>query len=191
MKNNVILGVDPSFSRTGWAEMSLRDGRPVLVACGTISPAGKTRGECLWYIQRRFGQILGDCGAPVVYFERPGTWQRRGGTRREAVEAMAMARGVMLAACADSGVRSCEVDFYRVRLTLLGRVNAPASSLVEFLRVQGFDLPRRPRGGVDLDVGNAIMMGVYGLHCLEGYAQPSGQPLRLSDSRTGGDGGRA
>jgi Holliday junction resolvasome RuvABC endonuclease subunit len=163
MKNNVILGVDPSFNRTGWAAVSLRDGQPVLIACGVISPAGESRGEGLRHIQCRFRQVLKDTGAGGAYLERPGTWQRRGGTRREALETMEMARGVMLVACADASVRAFEVDFYRVRLTLLGRVNAPASSLVAFLSAQGFDLPRRPRDGVDMDVANAIMMGVYGL----------------------------
>jgi Holliday junction resolvasome RuvABC endonuclease subunit len=163
MKKDVLVGVDPSFNRTGWAVVSLRGRRPVLVACGAISPAGKTRSESLWYIQCQFRRVLEECGASVACFERPGTWQRRGGTRREALEMMAMARGVMLVACAEAGVRAFEVDFYRVRLALLARVNAPAPLLVEFLRDRGFDLPRRPRGGVDLDVANAITMGLYGL----------------------------
>ena len=191
MKKGVLLGVDPSFNRTGWAVVSLRGRRPVLVAYGIISPAGKTRGESLRYIQRQFRQVLEECGAGVAYLERPGTWQRRGGTRAAAVETMAMARAVLLVACADSGVVAHEIDFYRVRVTLLGRANAPASSLVEFLRAQGFDLPRRPRGGVDLDVANAIMMGVYGLLCPGVWTRQSGQPLRLSDSRTDGVLGRA
>lgn len=163
MKKGVLLGVDPSFNRTGWAVLSLRDRHPLLVASGTIKPAGKSRAESLRYIQLRFRQVLEDWDPTVAYFERPGSWQRRGGTRRETVEVMAMARGVMLAACADLEVPACEIDSYRVRLTLLGRVNAPASSLIEFLGAQGFELPRRPRGAIDLDIASAVLMAVYGL----------------------------
>jgi len=172
--DQLILGVDPSFNRTGWARIAFARGRPALLGYGIVVPVGSDRGQKLLSIQRQFRQVLHQQMAGAVYLERSGCWQRRGGTRREAVEAMAMARGVMLAACADSGVRACEIDFYRVRLTLLGRVNAPASSLVEFLKAQGFDLPRRPRGGIDLDVANAIMMGVYGLLCSGVWSPQSG-----------------
>ncbi len=161
-----FLGVDPSFNRTGWAILA-RDGCALssLTACGIIIPRGSSRSERLLSIQRQFEQAVMRWRPAVAYFERPGSWQRRGGSRRETVEAMGMARGVMLAACAELEVPVFEVDFHTVRQVLLGRRNAGAAHVVEFVRSQGLDPPRRPRGGVDLDAANAIMMGVYGLGC--------------------------
>lgn len=74
-----------------------------------------------------------------------------------------MARGVMLAACAELGVEAVEVDFQAARRALLGRHNAGASSVLEFVRGLGVEPPRRPRGGVDMDVANAVLMAAYGL----------------------------
>ena len=159
-----LLGVDPSFNRSGWAILT-RDGCGLssLAACGVIIPRGSSRSERLLSIQRQFEQALMRWHPAVACFERPGSWQRKGGSRRETVEAMAMARGVMLAACAELEVPVFEVDFHTVRQVLLGRRNAGAAHVVEFVRSQGLDPPRRPRGGVDLDAANAIMMAVYGL----------------------------
>ena len=157
------LGVDPSFNRTGWALLVGARRPPSLVACGVIIPRGSSRGERLLSIRRQFEGVLRSLRPALAWFERPGSWQRRGGSRRETVEAMAMARGVMLAACAELGVEVVEVDFQAVRRALLGRHNAGASSVLEFVRGLGVEPPRRPRGGVDLDVANAVLMAAYGL----------------------------
>lgn len=74
-----------------------------------------------------------------------------------------MARGVMLAACAELGVKAREVDFQVARRALLGRHNAGADSVLDFVRGLGVEPPRRPRGGVDMDVANAVLMAAYGL----------------------------
>ena len=157
------LGVDPSFNRTGWALLAGTLHQPSLVACSAIIPRGSGRGERLLSIGRQFEGVLRSLRPAVAWFERPGAWQRRGGSRRETVEAMAMARGVMLAACAELGVEAVEVDVQAARRALLGRHNAGASSVLEFVRGLGLEPPRRPRGGVDLDVANAVLMAAYGL----------------------------
>jgi len=176
--------VDPSFNRSGWAILT-RDGCGLssLAACGVIIPRGSDRSERLLSIQRQFEQALMRWRPAVAFFERPGSWQRKRGSRRETVEAMGMARGVMLAACAELEVPVFEIDFHTVRQTLLGRRNAGAAHVVEFVRSQGLDPPRRPRGGVDLDVANAIVMAMYGLdHELSmdggGGARPHGKGQR-------------
>jgi hypothetical protein len=69
----------------------------------------------------------------------------------------------MLAACAELGVKALEVDFQAARGALLGRPNAGADSVLDFVRGLGLEPPRRPRGGVDLDVANAVLMAAYGL----------------------------
>jgi crossover junction endodeoxyribonuclease RuvC len=161
-----VLGVDPSFNRSGWAILT-RDGCGLSspAACGVIIPRGSSRSERLLSIQRQFEQAVTRWRPAVAYFERPGSWQRKGGSRPETVEAMGMARGVMLTACAAQGVPAFEVDFRTVRRALLGHGNAGADHVVEFVTSRGLDPPRRPRGGVDLDAANAIMMAVYGLGC--------------------------
>ena len=157
------LGVDPSFNRTGWALLVGAPHSPSLVACGAIIPRGSSRGERLLSIGQQLKEALRSLRPAVAWFERPGNWQRRGGSRRETVEAMAMARGVMLAACAEQGVEAVEVDFQAARRALLGRHNAGASSVLDFVRGLGVEPPRRPRGGVDMDVANAVLIAAYGL----------------------------
>jgi len=161
--NAAALGVDPSFNRTGWALLAGASRPPSLVACGVIIPKGSSRGERVLSIGRQFEGVLRNRRPSVAWFERPGAWQRRGGSRRETVEAMAMARGIMLAACAELGVEAIEIDFQAARQALLGRHNAGAGSVLEFVSGLDLELPRRPRGGVDLDVANAILMAAYGL----------------------------
>jgi len=168
------LGVDPSFNRTGWALLAGGHHPPLLIAWGVIIPRGHGRGERLLNIRRQFEGVLRSLRPALAYFERPGSWQRRGGSRRETVEVMAMCRGVMLAACAELGVEAIEVDFQAARRALLGRHNAGADAVLKFVRGLGVEPPQRPRGSVDMDVANAVLMAAYGLVCLGGWAQPSG-----------------
>lgn len=162
--DRLTLGVDPSFNRTGWVLLTREGGSmPSMVACGIITPSGHSRGQRLESIQRQFLNVLARWTPREVYLERPGNWQRREGSRRETIEVMAMARGVMLAACAEKRVPAREVGFRTVRRALLGRGNANAAMLVDFVTSQGLPPPSRPRGAVDLDVANAIAMAIYGL----------------------------
>ena len=56
-----------------------------------------------------------------------------------------------------------EVDFQVVRLAVLGQRNASKASAAELVSHLGLGLPRRPRGGADRDVVDAIVMALYGL----------------------------
>jgi len=161
--DRLVLGVDPSFNRTGWALMEPRSA--TLLAYGVIAPRGGDRAANLFHIQWQFKRVLQTWLPGAAYFERPGTWQRRGGTRRETLEVMAMARGVMLAACAELAVPAFEIDFQVARRALLGRRKITVTSVVDFVRSLGFDLPVRPRGSTDFDIVNAILIGIYGLSC--------------------------
>jgi Holliday junction resolvasome RuvABC endonuclease subunit len=99
----------------------------------------------------------------LAILEKPGYWMNRSGSSRQSIEKMAMARGAMLLACADASVPSLEVDFQTVRRVLLGRGNAPASAVPEFVSGLGIPLPRRKGNEIDLDVANAILMALFGL----------------------------
>ena len=159
-----LMGVDPSFRRTGWALLA-RDSRcgVELVAFGAVVPAGNSRAQRLLSIQRAFQAVLAKYRPSEAVFETPGKWMRREGSSRASIELMAMARGVMLAACAELQVEALEVDFQAARGALLGRPNAGADLILDFVRGLGLEPPRRPRGGVDMDVANALLMAAYGL----------------------------
>ncbi len=122
------------------------------------------RGDRLVEISHRFDEVLTRYRPPEAYFEAPGAWQRRGGIRRETLEAMGMARGVMLAACARLSVPATEVNFHTVRLSLLD--TRRADRVPAFLRGLGLTIPCRPRGGPDLDIANAMLMAFYGLRAV-------------------------
>jgi len=157
------MGVDPSFRRTGWAVLNCDcRGQPGLVASGSIVPRGSSRGEGLLSIQSQLQAIVQAWRPTSVIFEQPGKWMRRVGCSRESVEVMAMARGVMLAACAAMGIPAFEVDFQVVRLAFVGQRNASKAAAVALVSHLGLAPPRRPRGSVDLDVVDAIMMALYG-----------------------------
>ena len=157
------MGIDPAFRRTGWAVLAHDRGQPALLASGSIVPRGNSRGEGLLSIQSQLQAVVQAWCPTSVIFEQPGKWMRRVGSSRESVEVMAMARGVMLATCAEMRVPAFEVDFQVVRLALLGQQNASKASAAELVSHLGLGLPRRPRGGVDLDVVDAIMMALFGL----------------------------
>jgi Holliday junction resolvasome RuvABC endonuclease subunit len=159
-----LMGVDPSFNRTGWALLVRAcRGKVVLAGFGIVVPRGNSRAQRLLSIQKAFQAVLAKCRPSRVVFEQPGKWMRRVGSSRWSVEAMAMARGVMLAACAELGVEAVEVDFQVARRALLGSPNAGADAVIGFVRGMGLKPLRRPRGGVDLDVANAVLMAAYGL----------------------------
>ncbi len=73
-----------------------------------------------------------------------------------------MARGVVLAACAETHVPATEVHFRVARQATIGSA-CRREDVVPFVYKSGLEIPRRPRGGVDFDVANAIVLGLYGL----------------------------
>jgi Holliday junction resolvasome RuvABC endonuclease subunit len=158
-----VLGVDPSFNRTGWSFIEKAAGGARLIESGVIVPRGAGRPSQLLSIKQQFEAVLFRWPAAEAYFERPGAWQRKGGTRRETIEAMSMSRAVMVLACAERGLAVLEVELHVLRRAMLGRVNAGAADVLQLLRSEGFEVPCRPRGGPDLDVANAVLVGLYGL----------------------------
>lgn len=165
-----LMGVDPSYRRTGWAVTRYDCGRRQLAASGTISPVGAGRGQCLVSLHRQFEGVLEKQRPSIVTIEQPGLWMRRG-TNRNTVEVMAMARGVFLLACAEHATPAYEVGFQEVRRVLLGNGSAPAEAVAEFARAEGIPLPKRARGGIDMDVANALMMAIYSEVVLDGISR--------------------
>jgi Holliday junction resolvasome RuvABC endonuclease subunit len=158
-----VLGVDPSFNRTGWCLLEQANSRPRMIASGVIVPKGAGRPTQLLSIKQQFEGVLSRWPAAEAYFERPGAWQRKGGTRRETVEAMSMSRAVMVVTCAERGLPVIEVELHVLRRGMLGRVNAGAEDVLQLLRQEGFEVPCRPHGAPDMDIANALVVAIYGL----------------------------
>lgn len=158
-----ILGVDPSFNRTGWAAVTKSGLAAELKQYGIIAPRATERGQQLLSIWTQFREVLDSCAPDAAYFERPGAWQRKGGTRRETLEVLSMSRAAMLLACASSSVPVFEVEVHLVRLAMCGRVNAGAEDIVRVVKQSGIEVPQRPRGALDMDIANAVVMALYGL----------------------------
>jgi Holliday junction resolvasome RuvABC endonuclease subunit len=160
-----LIGIDCAYRRSGWAILTRGlDGRPTLAAYGAIVPRGQNRSHGLMSIEKQVRDILREWKPTGALLEKPGRWIHREGSSRHSIEVMAMARGTMLKVCGELAIPAQEVDFQQVRLALLGRANATKASAVELVSYLGLGgLPRRPRGGVDLDVVDAIMMALYGL----------------------------
>ncbi len=159
-----ILGVDPSFNRSGWALLTVdARNKPHISATGVIKPGKGSRDERLLQIGRQFEAVLRKCRPNRACFEKPGAWQRRGGSRRETVEMMGMGRGVMFRACAEFGVAVDEVDFNSARRAIIGTARVDLPLITRFIEALAIEMPRRPRGGLDLDIANAIVVGFYGL----------------------------
>ena len=156
-----ILGVDPSFNRSGWSVVEWSD-RPTVVAAGVISPKGQGRPIQLVSIRDQFDEIVRSLQPDAAFFERPGAWQRKGGTRRETIEVLSMGRAVMLLACAVRDLPAYEVEVHLIRKAMFGRVNALPADVVTLLLGRGFTAPLRPRGGTDMDICNALVMCLYG-----------------------------
>src|SRR3972149_10519244 len=157
------LGGAPSFNRPGWCLLDADAGGVRLAAAGIRAQKGDGRPEQLLSIAEQFNAVMQASCPSAVYFERPGAWQRRGGTRRETVEALAMSRAVMLLGCAAAGVAAYDADVHVVRQVMFGRVNASSLDVLESVRRSGFQVPVRPRGGPDMDIANAIVIGLYAL----------------------------
>jgi Holliday junction resolvasome RuvABC endonuclease subunit len=159
-----VIGIDPAFRRTGWALLERSHGGSTsLVQHGTIvAPRESERAHALLSIQLALVEVMTTWEPDQAVFELPGRWMHRIGSSRASIETMAMSRGVMLAACCSVGVSVQEADFHTVRTALLGRANARTEEVVAYV-VSRFVLPRRPRGQLDTDVANAILMAVYGL----------------------------
>ena len=102
----IILGVDPSFNRTGWAILAAG---PTIVTTGVVKPGKGTRSEQLFRIERIFESAIEGYDLAAAYFEDAGAWTRPGGMRAETLVAPAMAKGVMLSVCAGNSIPAHEV----------------------------------------------------------------------------------
>lgn len=120
-RDRLVLGIDPSFNRSGWALLDASHHRARLLDAALIVPKGADRPSQLLSIQQQFDGIVEGKEGVSAYFERPGAWQRKGGTRRETVEALSMSRAVMLLVCALRAVAAHDVDVHVVRRAMFGR----------------------------------------------------------------------
>ena len=180
MSARKILGVDPALGRTGWALLSISQNSSfAIVAWGSIAPKRANRPEKLWQIVCEFRGILAEWKPDEAHFELPGKWMHRY-LSRNAVEAMAMARGAMLMACAEARVPTFEADFHTVRRDMLGGWKAGKSATARYLATLGVSLPKRPRGNVDSDIADAILVALHAAKLTSGPGRSRRQPASMN-----------
>ena len=134
----------------------------VLVASGVIAPPRRKPAGRLRHVYDRFAATLDEWLPSMVLLERPGYWRRRGGSRGETLEALAMARACMLLAWFLRNIPALEIEVTVIRRTTMGRPNARPHEILRFLQAQRLQVPFRPRGAPDMDIANALLLAVYG-----------------------------
>jgi len=156
-----VMGVDPSFRRTGWALLTATPQASLkLESWGVIEPKGQGRAEELISIADQFSHVLRLHNPLVACFELPGLWMN-GRISRRSVETMAQARGALLMACGREGVSVAEVEFHRVRSVLLGDHMAGKGQVLDLVRALNLLPKAQGRDLEDSDVVDAVMMGLF------------------------------
>ena len=161
----VIAGFDTALWRTGWAVVC-HDGRDFAqVAGGGIGSARSlargAKAQALGVLYAQTETILREHKPDVVVLEKPGKWARASWKSSQAsVEAMAMARGVVMAAAWICGVPCEELDVGVARERVLGRSGADKEAVRYAIRALGFPILEREDGTPDLDYCDAALLAV-------------------------------
>lgn len=160
-----IAGFDTALWRTGWAVVR-HEGRDFAqVAGGGIGSARSlargAKAQALGVLYAQTEIILREHKPDVVVLEKPGNWARASWKSSQAsVEAMAMARGVVMAAAWVCGVRCEEMDVGVARERVLGRSGADKEAVRFAIRALGLPILEREDGTPDLDYCDAALLAV-------------------------------
>ena len=154
-----IMGLDVSLVRTGVAVLS--DG--ALIGTDVIQTDFKAaRHARLGQLLRRVIVMVRQYCPHIVVMETSGAWQKLSRDSRVSVEALAEARGVVLAAIDWAMEHTClnisvvERDCHEVRESICANRNASKQQVAENLRLRGYVLPVMRNGKVDYDVCDAL-----------------------------------
>ena len=165
MAAEVIAGFDTALWRTGWAVLR-QDGRaPALLGGGSIGSGRKTgkgaRSTALAELLVSTDIILGLHHPDVIVVEKPGKWARASlRSSQAAVEAMAEARGVVVALAGMRHIACEELDVGVARERVLGRSGADKEAVRFAIRALGLPILEREDGTPDLDYCDAALLAV-------------------------------
>jgi len=161
--SETIAGFDTALWRTGWAVLR-QDGRELAVLGGGSIGSGRKTGKgarstALADLLVRTQIILGLHQPDVVVVEKPGKWARASWrSSQAAVEAMAEARGVVLAVAGQLGIPCEELEVGVARERVLGRSGADKEAVRFAIRALGLPILEREDGTPDLDYCDAALL---------------------------------
>lgn len=138
---DIVLGVDPGVSETGWAICDGSAGAPSLLASGLIKTVpGPALPARLLHISNELAKIIAD-HRPTAMAVEEMFFIKVAHTIRNTLQA----RGVVLLAAAKSGVEVCEYNPRTVKLTLTGSGTAEKAQMQAVTqRAFGLAQPLRP-----------------------------------------------
>ena len=135
----VILGVDASLRCTGLAVVQLRGSSLSAVHHEVVRNSSRlSHGECLLRLYRRLREVIGEHHPSAVVLE--SAFYRR--NVRTAIT-LGEARGVVLAAAAESGVGVFEYSPREIKLAMVGS-GAAHKSQVSYMVQRVLSLPSPP-----------------------------------------------
>jgi crossover junction endodeoxyribonuclease RuvC len=165
-----VLGVDLALRRTGWAVVEGTAAQSRLVARGVIVTTGDDHPTALHKIGAAITTIIREQKPTQVCVEEPGRMNKAYGRSKETTTTLAKALGVVLACCHALGVRVEEVPQSKAKGELTGNDYASKEAVHTALSylalggvLEGYTTPRRPKGGVDEDMDDAVAVALVGV----------------------------
>jgi crossover junction endodeoxyribonuclease RuvC len=151
-----VLGFDPGTAATGYGIVLFESGRLRLEDCGVWRPsAGLALSERLRFLLQQAARLIADCHPEAVSVETVFA-----GRNIASAMKLSHARGVLLAAAAQSSVPVFEYEPRLVKKALVGYGNAEKRQV----RSMVLSLLARQRARVPLDAADALALAICHIH---------------------------
>ena len=151
-----ILGLDPGTAATGYGVVLFESGSLRLERCGVWRPpAGIALAEKLQVLLTAARALLADCRPAAVSVETVFAAKNVASTVK-----LAHARGVLLAAAAESGLPVFEYEPRLVKKALVGYGQAEKTQV----RAMVLSLLARQRSRIPLDAADALAVAICHVH---------------------------
>ena len=156
-KQLVILGIDPGYAIVGWGVLDYRDSRFAIKGYGSITtPAGMDFPQRLRMIYQDMNTILQHYHPDVLSIEKLYFTNNK----TTGID-VAQARGVILLACAQSGMQVSEYTPMQVKQSVVGYGKAEKKQVMEMTRIL-LRLPAVPKPD---DTADALALAICHAHC--------------------------
>lgn len=153
----VILGIDPGYAIVGWGVLDYRDSRFAIKGYGSITtPAGMDFPRRLRMIYQDMNTILQRYHPDVLSIEKLYFTNNK----TTGID-VAQARGVILLACAQSGMQVSEYTPMQVKQSVVGYGKAEKKQVMEMTRIL-LRLPAVPKPD---DTADALALAICHAHC--------------------------
>jgi crossover junction endodeoxyribonuclease RuvC len=149
---NLILGLDPGIAVTGWGVIEFAGGRERLVDFGAISTKARlSDGERLSEIYRGVLEVIDTFDPGTAAIE-----ELFGGVNIKSALSVGQARGAIILACAERGVKTVDYTPLRIKQAVVGYGRAGKGQVQQMVKsLLGLDDIPRPDHAADA-LGAAI-----------------------------------